>query len=151
MKPVTIEEFIAHLRTGTGGVCPCCDSPFRGSLTDMHGQMRCYTCGCTCQVMSGKLAPEFLAEHNLKESEIAVPYCDCIEELPLLRAYWKETKRRVPKGCFLGFGSNLPNAVSPQEVDGYYRWLAANHSRLRPAWDNYLYWDRLIATYGAQA
>lgn len=74
---------------------------------------------------------------------IAKKYCDAFMELPLVKAYWDETKQRIPFGMYLG-----DSPITKDERDGFYGWVAKNAATIRPEFGDAFNWDKLLEHYG---
>lgn len=71
-----------------GDLCVVCDSERIVSFTDLHGQADCVRCG----------TPYLLAGYNDRTETV----CSLKDEaLPLVRAYWTETRRSNGLGTYL--------------------------------------------------
>ena len=135
VKP-TMDEIIAHYRTGLRGedpICLVCDQVISGPYTDSQGQVRCKNCGATYQWQGCHLQEEFLREHNLRHEDIAQHYCDIFEYVGLLRLYWQEVHKRAPFGVY----SPANNMITQDEINTFYSWLVKNADRFEPIYNGF--------------
>ena len=141
--PFTETEEVAHLMEGVKNGCTVCGSSSLGKWTDYNGQVRCCICGTTHQILGSHHTEEFLTKHGLKKEDVSQTYCDCFVFVPMLQAYFKETNRKVPFGSYF-----LTQGIPAQDFRDFYEWLADNHERFRPEWDEHFDWDGLMEQYG---
>lgn len=132
-----MDEYIEHLKNGTE-TCLVCEEKLLGAWTDYNGQIRCFNCGTTYQILGCHLDDDFLKEHKLKKSDIAQKYCDVYMLVPLLKDYWNETSRKVPFGSFMG---NSP--IPKQDYDDFYLWLKNNAEKYEEKYADDFYWERI--------
>src|SRR5579885_1351653 len=99
MSKPTEAEIIEHYKIGVGRKCLVCDDEeLTGTWTDYNGQIRCWNCGMTYQILGSHLKEEWLKKHDLTKDDIAERYCDEFSLVPLCRDYWQEVHKRVPFG-----------------------------------------------------
>ena len=134
VKPWTEAECIAHFKAGTT-VCLVCDNDLRGYWTDYNGQIKCSTCGMTYQILGCHLNPKYLEKYGLTKEDIAQRYCDSPEIVPLLKAYWQETKRIIPLGMYM---SDPP--WSSEDVESLRLWMRRNIDVLEPLYSDDFDW-----------
>jgi hypothetical protein len=134
--PVSKEEHRAHLTEGMGNTCLVCDNELHGSWTDYNGQIRCWSCGTTYQILGSHFSAEFLEELGLSKEQVAKSYCDCFTLVPILRRYWEEKATPIPFGTYLGDGP-----ITQEQIDSFYVWLDAHADEFRDFDD--FDWDAL--------
>lgn len=138
--------FIEHLKSGgfpTNGACLACDAqPMRGAWTDYNGQLYCMQCGCTYQILGSHLREEWLTENGMTAADVPRQYCDCFDDIGVIRLHWEERQSMARVGMWMGGGP---------ECKGWGEWLESNAERLKElfpesGWD----WDRIIERVAAK-
>ena len=135
---MTQEELIAHYTSGVTACLVCGADPLHGNWTDYNGQIRCYTCGVTYQILGSHLKDEYLEELGLAKEDVAQQYCDCLMTVPLLKDYWNETGNRIPYGTYLG-----RSPISASDYENFSKWLKENAETYREEYKENFYWDRI--------
>lgn len=131
------QQLADYYRAGCGNTCHVCEDTLYGGWTDYNGQIRCWICGTTYQVLGSHLTEEFLTQIGLKKEEVAKRYCDCITAVPLLKEYWQDKKIKIPFGSyFLSDGG-----ITREERDSFVRYLKQNASKWRPLLPDDFDWD----------
>jgi hypothetical protein len=148
IAPYTDEQFKLHV-TGQFmtviDTCLVCDQPLRVTWTDRNGEARCLSCGMTYDILGCRLSEKTLSRHELEASEIAKRYAIQIALVPLYRVYWSEMQRRLPMGSYM----SDRDRYSQKDYDSFYRWLATNAARFRPAFEDFWNWDAIIEDFEA--
>lgn len=140
--PYTESQLVEHLKQGiTDGKCLVCKEQLFGNWTDYNGQIRCFHCGTTYQILGCHLREEFLKKHGLTKEQIAEKYCDCYTVVPLLCDYWAETKDRIPFGTFISDRNN----PSKEEYKAFWSWMKMNAERYEAAYKDEFRWDSIKA------
>lgn len=98
--------------------CEVCGNPHSFSWTDTHGVGQCFTCGVPYTIY------HYDGDRRLeKPPELAVKP----EYVQVLKAYWNETKHRIPGGHSFPGGYEL----ATQEDHAVFReWMGKNAERL---------------------
>lgn len=96
-------------------LCTICGIPHRWAWTDTHGVAQCRGCGTPYTIYHYDEQNKRLD----KPPEINVKP----EYIPVLRAYWNETQRRIPSGCSFPGGQEL---ATPEDSANFSAWMDAN-------------------------
>ena len=142
MKP-TGQDYIEHLKAGTD-TCLVCGDALSGGWTDYNGQIRCWKCGTTYQVLGSHHKEEWLAEVGLKKEDVAAKYCDCFNVIPILKAYWEDTGNKIPFGTYMG-APHGTGAPTRKEHDLFCTWMKNHASEYEVEYVDNFKWELIKA------
>lgn len=137
-KP-SLEALVEHLKTGCEGCLVCGSGRISGTWTDFNGEIKCSTCGMCYQIISSKFSNEWLEEHNLKKEEIKVPHCPDFEFVPVNKAYFEQTGRKIPVGSYFG-----ERPFTNEDVCHFCAWVLDNKEELSAECRALYNWDSIV-------
>jgi len=104
-----------------GLLCDICGAHYSWAWTDTHGIAQCWTCG----------TPYTLYHYDEHKQRLDKPPEMAIkpEYVPVLQAYWRETRRKIPGGCSFPGGQEL---ATREDSEKFSAWLDANEEKYLP-------------------
>lgn len=139
LKKPTIRKQIEHLLKGASSCIICGHKTIEGRFTDYDGELKCVVCGMPYYVEGNKIKPKELKRvYALEPNQVAKVYTPFFANSPILKAFWKETKQKIPLGIYTG-----EPPFTQQEYNNLWIFIWNNRERILPSYEEDFFWTKI--------